>query len=148
MSIQPSISHGQWVLLAIISVDKADRVQCQCKGCGQGIYAAVHMVALPDGEIQCWGSDCYADQLLTRYQQMFGDRGLSTEVRYLNGQVWQPGMPVRGSIRLDVVEGPPNAPTSVFDYKFGGATLSPGRVTQIRAGANLGPSVPVLEVKP
>ena len=90
----------------------------------------------------------YADRVLTRYQQMFGNRGLSTEVRYLNGQVWQPGMPLRGTIRLDVVEGPLNAPTSVFDYKFGGATLSPGRVTQIRAGANLGPSVPVLEVKP
>ena len=90
----------------------------------------------------------YADRLLTRYQQMYGDRGLSTEVRYLNGRVWQPGMPTKGSILLDVVEGPVTAPTQVFDYKFGGATLKPPRIVQIRAGAGLGPGVPVIEVKP
>ena len=28
----------------------------------------------------------YADRLLTRYQRMFGNRGLSTEVRYINGR--------------------------------------------------------------
>ena len=48
----------------------------------------------------------YADDLLTRYQQIYGDRGLSTEVRYLNGQVWQKGMGLRDTVRLDVVEGP------------------------------------------
>lgn len=49
-----------WALLAIIVVDPTRKVQCQCKGCGHGIYAAIHMVQLPDEEIQCWGSDCYA----------------------------------------------------------------------------------------
>lgn len=62
---------------------------------------------------------------MTRYQRMFGDRGLNTEVRYLNGQPWQPGMLTNDSIRLDVVEGPVTAPTRVFDDKFGGAALTP-----------------------
>ena len=52
-----------WLLLAVIGVDKVDRVQCQCKGCGHGIYAAIHMVRSPGGEIQCWGSDCYAREV-------------------------------------------------------------------------------------
>lgn len=88
----------------------------------------------------------YAGRLLTRYQQMFGDRGLTTEVRFLNGQVWQPGVPLKGTIRLDVVKGPLTSPTAVFDYRFGGASLSPARILQIRSGARLGSSVPVLEV--
>lgn len=90
----------------------------------------------------------YADRLLTRYQSMFGDQGLSTEVRYLNGVEWQPGMPLRGSTRLDVVEGPLNSPTWVWDYKFGGAQLTPARINQIRTGAGLGPNVPVDAVRP
>ena len=90
----------------------------------------------------------YADRLLTRYQSMFGDRGLSTEVRYLNGVEWQPGMPLRGSIHLDVVEGSLNNPTWVWDYKFGGAQLTPARINQIRTGAGLGPNVPVDAVRP
>lgn len=102
----------------------------------------------PTGSVEGTLKHGYADRLLTRYQQMFGDRGLTTEVRYLNGQVWQPGMPLRGTIRLDVVEGPLTSPTAVYDYKFGGAALSAARISQIRAGAGLGSSVPVLEVKP
>lgn len=49
----------EWELLAIFRVEWTDRVQCQCNGCGQTIYAAIHMIRLPDGELQCWGSDCY-----------------------------------------------------------------------------------------
>lgn len=90
----------------------------------------------------------YADELLTRYQRMFGSRGLSTEVRFLNGVEWKPGMPVKGSIRLDVVEVPTSNPTWVWDYKFGGAKLSPARINQIRSGAGLGPNVPDDAVRP
>jgi RHS repeat-associated protein len=90
----------------------------------------------------------YADRLLTRYQKMFGDRGLSTEVRYSNGQVWQTGMPVKGSIKLDVVEGDLISPSAVYDYKFGGARLKEPRIFEIRTGANLGVDIPVLEVRP
>jgi hypothetical protein len=56
--------------------------------------------------------------------------------------------PLRGSIRLDVIEGPLDNPTQVWDYKFGGARLTPTRVNQIRTGAGLQPNAPVTEVKP
>jgi hypothetical protein len=90
----------------------------------------------------------YADRLLRRYQQMYGDRGLSTEVRYKNGVPWVQGMGTNSSVRLDVVDGPLASPNAVYDYKFGNATLSANRVVQIRNGAGLGPQVPVIEVKP
>jgi hypothetical protein len=90
----------------------------------------------------------YAQRLLIRYQSMFGDRGLSTEVRYLNGNLWRPGNPLTGSVRLDVVEGPLNNPSWVWDYKFGDSQLTPARISQIRAGAGLGSNVPVDEVRP
>ncbi len=72
----------------------------------------------------------YADRLLTRYQQMYGNRGLSTEVRYANGVPWQAGDPLKGTIRLDVVEGPLTNPSAVFDYKFGNAVLTPTRINR------------------
>lgn len=50
----------RWEFLTIISVAHSDRVQCQCKGCGHTIYANIHMVRTPDGDIQCWGSTCFA----------------------------------------------------------------------------------------
>ncbi|MCD4825803.1 MAG: hypothetical protein K8S55_14515, partial [Phycisphaerae bacterium] len=89
----------------------------------------------------------YADRLLTRYQRMFGDRGLTPEVRYLNGRPWQRGDSLNGSIRLDVVEGPLNNPTAVWDYKFGKSSFGPTRINQIRNGAGLGPMVPVEPVR-
>lgn len=52
-----------WRLAAVIAVDPADRVQCQCKGCGQGVYARIHMIVWADGRIECWGSECYAREL-------------------------------------------------------------------------------------
>ncbi len=90
----------------------------------------------------------YAERLLTRYQNMFGDRGLTTEVRFLNGQPWQAGDPLRGSIRLDVVEGPLGNPTQVRDYKYGDAQLTQARIDQIRTGAGIGPNVPIDAVRP
>ncbi len=91
----------------------------------------------------------YADKLLTRYQNMFGDRGLSTESRFINGAPWERGVdPLRGSIRLDVVEGSLNNPSWVWDYKFGSSQLTPARINQIRTGAGLGPNIPITEVKP
>jgi hypothetical protein len=90
----------------------------------------------------------YAERLLTRYQDIFGSRGLSAEARYVNGNPWRNGDPLSGSIRLDVVEGPLTRRTFVWDYKFGQATLSPSRVTQIQNGIPNGANVPVLMVKP
>jgi hypothetical protein len=90
----------------------------------------------------------YAKRLLDRYQLMYGQRGLTTEVRYLNKIEWKPGMGLQDTIRLDVVEGPLNGPTAVWDYKFGVQGLTPARISQIRAGAPLSSTTPILEVRP
>jgi hypothetical protein len=90
----------------------------------------------------------YSEALLNRYQRMFGDRGLTVESRYVNGNPWQVGDPIVGSIKLDVVEGPLVSPTMVWDYKFGNATLSQSRIQQIQNGIPNGTNVPVLMVKP
>jgi len=114
---------------------RADRIGSLRRGLGNGPVAGTEKHDI-------------ADVMLTRYQRMFGDRGLSTERRYLGGQLWEEGMPVRGSIRLDVIEGPLTNPTKVWNYKFGNATLSQSRITQIRNGIPNGANVPVLEIKP
>ena len=74
-----------------------------------------------------------------------GNPALSTEVSYLRGAVVPRG--TSGSVRLDVVEGPLNAPTSIFDLKTGTATLTPARVLQIQGNVPGGSSVPVIEVR-
>jgi hypothetical protein len=74
------------------------------------------------------------------------DRGLSTEISYLNGQVVPRGTP--GSVRLDVVDGPLNVPVSVFDLKTGSARLTPTRIQQIQSHIPNGENVPVLPVRP
>jgi RHS repeat-associated protein len=75
-----------------------------------------------------------------------GNSSLSTEVSYLNGQVVPRGTP--GSVRLDVVNGPLDAPLAVYDLKTGGATLTPGRIQQIQSHIPGGASVPVILVRP
>jgi len=90
----------------------------------------------------------YAKRVLERYQRMFGQRGLSTEVRYISGRPWEPGDGLRGTIRLDVVEGDPWSPTAIHDYKFGAASLSQPRINQIRRVGGIRPHVPIREVRP
>ncbi|UOF15052.1 putative Ig domain-containing protein [Lysobacter capsici] len=90
----------------------------------------------------------YAEVLLHRYQRMFGDRGLSAEVRYVNGNSWRPGDPILSSVRLDVVDGPLTNPTNIWDYKFGNAVLSQSRITRIQSSIPNGANVPVTMVKP
>jgi hypothetical protein len=87
----------------------------------------------------------YADRLLTRYQRMYGDRGLTTEVSYSRGQA---GLHGKGSIRLDVVEGPLNNPAAIYDYKFGTAQLTPSRIDRIRRIGEFIDSVPIIPVRP
>jgi hypothetical protein len=74
------------------------------------------------------------------------NRGLSTEISYLNGNVVLRGTP--GSVRLDVVNGPLNAPVSIFDLKTGSATLTPARIQQIQSHIPGGANVPVFPVRP
>jgi hypothetical protein len=75
-----------------------------------------------------------------------GRNDLSTEVSYLNGKEVARG--TKGSVRLDVVEGPKDNPTAVYDFKTGGAELTPQRVQEIRG--HLPPSaqnIPITEVR-
>ncbi len=74
------------------------------------------------------------------------NQGLSTEISYLNGQVVRRG--TASSVRLDVVNGPLNAPVSIFDLKTGSATLTPARIQQIQSHIPGGANVPVFPVRP
>jgi hypothetical protein len=73
-----------------------------------------------------------------------GDSNIASEVSYLNGDPVPYGTP--GSVRLDVVEGPPDAPTAVYDLKTGRATLSPRRTAQIQKHIPNGTDVPVVRI--
>lgn len=48
--------NGQ--LLAVVGVEKADRVVCQAEGCGHGVYRRIHVVRHDDGSLGVYGSDC------------------------------------------------------------------------------------------
>ncbi len=52
-----------WELLVRVELDRSRRVQCQCRGCGRTVYADVHLIRWPDGEIACWGSGCFAREM-------------------------------------------------------------------------------------
>ena len=56
------------VLVTIIEVDRADRIQCQADGCGHSVFKRIHVV-LARGEFKILGSQCY--------QQLFGTATLS-----------------------------------------------------------------------
>ncbi|MCZ9348131.1 HINT domain-containing protein, partial [Streptomyces sp. TRM76130] len=71
----------------------------------------------------------YADKLLTRYQGIYGSRGLVTEQSYLNGAVVPHG--TAGSARPDVYD---PATGIIYDYKF---LMNPGRgIGQRQANLN------------
>jgi hypothetical protein len=48
---------------------------------------------------------------------------------------------------VDVVEGPLNAPTSIYDLKTGGAKLTPARIREIQKHVPGSSNVPVIEVR-
>jgi len=74
-----------------------------------------------------------------------GNEALSTEVSYLNGKVVPRGTP--GSVRVDVVNGPVDAPISIYDLKTGSAKLTPARVQSIQSHVPGGANVPVSQVR-
>jgi hypothetical protein len=45
-------------LLAIVEVDKSDRVVCQAPGCGHAVYKRIHVVR-QGGHASVYGSDCF-----------------------------------------------------------------------------------------
>lgn len=46
-------------LLAVVGVEKADRVVCQAQGCGHGVYRRIHVVRHDEGALGVYGSDCF-----------------------------------------------------------------------------------------
>jgi RHS repeat-associated protein len=90
----------------------------------------------------------YAKRLLDRYQDMHGQRGLHTEVRYVNRRPWESGMPCKGSVILDVVEGARDNPIRVYDYKFWQATMEQRRIEQMYGVSGIPTDVPIIVVKP
>ena len=75
-----------------------------------------------------------------------GNVNLATEKSYLNGELVDWGTP--GSVRLDVVEGPLDSPTAIYDLKTGSARLTRARIAQIQKHVPGGASVPVHMVRP
>lgn len=69
--------------------------------------------AAGNGPVQGSLKHGYAQRLLDRYQLMYGNRGLQTEISYLKGQRVPYG--TKGSVRLDVYE---QSTGIVWDYKF------------------------------
>jgi hypothetical protein len=88
----------------------------------------------------------YAKKLLDRYQDIFGQRGLQTELSVIGGREVPYG--TAGSVRLDVLEGNVANPNAIYDYKFGASGLSNGRINQIQTVTGYGPSVPIIPVHP
>jgi hypothetical protein len=55
------------------------------------------------------------------------------EVSFLNGEVVPYG--TKGSVRADAVVGKPDAPTTIYDLKTGGAKLTNSQVGKYKANA-------------
>jgi hypothetical protein len=87
----------------------------------------------------------YAESVLNRYQDIYGQRGLQTEVSVINGA--RVRYNAGGSVRLDVIEGNIANPTAIYDYKFGTSGLTSGRINQIRNRGGY-PTVPIIQVRP
>lgn len=45
-------------LLAIVEVEKTDRVICRAPGCGHSVYKRIHVIRL-DGKVTVYGSECF-----------------------------------------------------------------------------------------
>lgn len=63
-------------LLAIVEVDRAQRVTCQAPGCGHSVYKRIHVVR-QGATLGVYGSDCFA--------RLFGGGVDTGDVRYGGG---------------------------------------------------------------
>jgi RHS repeat-associated protein len=91
----------------------------------------------------------YGTRVHSMFEKLVNSLGgeFTTEVSYLNGQIVKRG--TRGSIRLDVVEGPLSTPRAIYDLKTGTAALTKSRIAEIRSHLPAGCSnTPIYEVRP
>jgi hypothetical protein len=75
------------VLLAIVEVEKTDRVVCRAPSCGHSVYKRIHVIKL-DGKITVYGSECFKRLLggesnTTPYYGTSTNRQLTPEERLL-----------------------------------------------------------------
>jgi|GEM_PF-2380396 len=71
---------------------------------------------------------------------------LTPEVSYYGGRPSRYGL--KGSIRVDVVEGPIERPIAIYDLKTGGSKLTPARITEIRSHLPRGyKDIPITEIR-
>ena len=75
-------------LLAVVGVERDDRVVCQASGCGHGVYRRIHVVRHDDGELRVYGSDCFERLFvhLVRRSPRYGSgegRNLTPEERHM-----------------------------------------------------------------
>jgi len=59
-------------LLAVVEVDRPQRVTCQAPGCGHAVYKRIHVVR-HDGLVKVYGSDCF-DRLFSNMSKAAGPR--------------------------------------------------------------------------
>ncbi len=78
-------------LVAIVEVDKADRIICQAQGCGHGVYRRIHVV-LVDKQFTLLGCDCF--------QRLYGV-GKKAYTPYYH---WSDGRRLTDEERLQLVE--------------------------------------------
>lgn len=69
-------------LLAVVEVDRAERVTCQAPGCGHAVYKRIHVVR-HDGLVRVYGSDCF-DRLFRHITRASSPRYGSTIGRLLS----------------------------------------------------------------
>lgn len=72
----PVSGQADAYLLAIVEVDKADRIQCQAEGCGHSVYKRIHVV-LAGLEFKVLGSQCY--------ERLYGRESSATVPQYGSG---------------------------------------------------------------
>jgi RHS repeat-associated protein len=86
-----------------------------------------------------------AHSIFEQQVKSLGRNDLHTEVSYRFGQLVPRG--TKGSVRVDVAQGPRNAPVSIFDYKTGSATLSARRIQQLRTHVPGGQNISIFELR-
>ena len=64
-------------LLAVVAVDRSDRVVCQAPGCCHAIFRRIHIVG-HDGTVGVYGSDCF--------ERFFGMSATKSGTRYDSGE--------------------------------------------------------------
>lgn len=101
------------------------------------------------GSGHAYGSRVHA--IFAQLVRALGRSDLHPEVTYQGGAALSEGTTFSpaGSVRADVVLGPPNRPIAIFDLKTGTAVLDATRILQIRAQLPINyQTIPIIQIGP